>query len=117
MPPSHLIALSHATSGCVGVSGRLKKHGRLRPSIQKSVRSRQHRETGREEVPKRERETEWKSYRGIRGRKREKDNAGRGGLRPRDREHSAGSSYSHDATKISGRPFRNRSARPKFNIE
>jgi len=40
-------------------------------------------------------------------------------LRPRDREHSAGSSYSHDATKISGRPFRNRSARvrPEFNIE
>lgn len=35
LPPSHLIALSHATSGCVGVSGRLKKHGRLRPSIQK----------------------------------------------------------------------------------
>ncbi|KYM99794.1 hypothetical protein ALC62_09412, partial [Cyphomyrmex costatus] len=33
LPPSHLIALSHATSGCVGVSGRLKKHGRLRPSI------------------------------------------------------------------------------------
>ena len=25
LPPSHLIALSHATSGCVGVSGRLKK--------------------------------------------------------------------------------------------
>lgn len=26
LPLSHLIALSHATSGCVGVSGRLKKH-------------------------------------------------------------------------------------------
>jgi len=37
LPPSHLIALSHATSGCVGVSGRLKKHGRLRPSIQKRM--------------------------------------------------------------------------------
>lgn len=41
------------------------------------------------------------------------------GSRPRDREHSAGSSYSRDVTKISGRPFRNRSARvrPGFNIE
>lgn len=37
LPPSHLVALSHATSGCVGVSGRLKKHGRLRPSIQKKT--------------------------------------------------------------------------------
>lgn len=33
LPLFHLIALSHATNGCVGVSGRLKKHGRLRPSI------------------------------------------------------------------------------------
>lgn len=37
LPPSHLVALSHATSGCVGVSGRLKKHGCLRPSIQKKT--------------------------------------------------------------------------------
>lgn len=37
LPPSHLIAFSHATSGRVGVSGRLKKHGRLRPSIQKKT--------------------------------------------------------------------------------
>lgn len=37
MPPSHLTALSHATSERVGVSGRLKKHGRLRPSIQKKM--------------------------------------------------------------------------------
>lgn len=37
MPPSYLIAFSHATSGRVGVSGRLKKHGRLRLSIQKKT--------------------------------------------------------------------------------
>lgn len=55
MPPSHLIALSHATSGCVGVSGRLKKHGRLRPSIQKRMV-----EAGqRDEEKEREEEKRW----------------------------------------------------------
>jgi len=52
----------------------------------------------------------------IEGREKIQKERGRGF---RDREHSAGSSYSRDATKISRRPFRNRSARvrPEFNIE
>lgn len=54
LPPSHLIALSHATIGCVGVSGRLKKHGRLRPSIQKRTAEARRRDRER----KRGKETE-----------------------------------------------------------
>lgn len=64
-----------------------------------------------------ERETERAKER-QRERKKEKERKCRG-ARLRDREHSAGSSYSRDATKISERPFRNRSARVRleFNIE
>lgn len=60
LPPSHLIALSHATSKCVGVSGRLKKHGRLRPSIQKKTVESQDRigEERKERKKERRRETE-----------------------------------------------------------